>query len=86
MRHLLALSGLPGTGLGTMGVAVFEYLFHKEPEKKIKFRVDASFLSLWSKGYFSVLKAGGPEVASYLGRIGFHSLSKIKEALRHLRG
>lgn len=86
MRHLLALSELPGTGLGTMGVAVFEHLFHKDLEKKIKFRVDASFLSLWSKGYFSVLKAGGPEVASYLGRIGFHSLSKIKETLRHLRG
>jgi hypothetical protein len=86
MRHLLALSEMPGTGMGTMGVAIFEYLLHKDPGKKIKFRVNASFLSLWSKGYFSVLKAGGPEVASYLGRIGFGSLSKIKDTLRHLRG
>jgi hypothetical protein len=86
MRHLLALSEMPGTGMGTMGVAIFEYLLHKDPAKKIKFRVDTAFLGLWSKGYFSVLKAGGPEVASYLARIGFGSLSKIKDTLRQFRG
>jgi hypothetical protein len=44
------------------------------------------FLGLWSKGYFSVLKAGGPEVASYLKRWGFDSLSRIKDVLRKIRG
>lgn len=86
MRHLLAISELPGTGMGTMGVVIFEHLVQQDPGKKIKFRVDASFLGLWSKGYFSVLKAGGPEVASYLARIGFGSMAKIKDALRYLRG
>jgi hypothetical protein len=86
LRHLLALAELPGTGIGTMGVAVIEHLFHSDEKRKIRFRVDTGFLGLWSKGYFSVLKAGGPEVASYLGRWGFDSLSRIKDVLRKIRG
>ncbi len=65
-----------------MGVAIFETIFTKDEEKKIKFRVDSGFLNLWSKGYFSVLKAGGPEVASYLAKFGFDSLSRVKEVLK----
>ncbi|MGE3261571.1 MAG: hypothetical protein AB7K68_07320 [Bacteriovoracia bacterium] len=86
LRHLLDLSGLPGTGLGVMGVAVLEHLFAGEPERKIKFRVDSGFLALWAKGYFSVLKAGGPEVASYVARKGFNSVTRIKEVLKNIRG
>lgn len=86
MRHLLSLADLPGTGLGTMGVAALEHLFASDPEQKIKFRVDTGFLTLWAKGYFSVLKAGGPEVASYVARKGFHSVTRIKEVLKNIRG
>jgi hypothetical protein len=86
MRHLLGLGCLPGTGLGTLGVAVLEHLFASDPERKIKFRVDAGFLNLWSKGYFSVLKAGGPEVASYVAQKGFNSVARIKEVLKNIRG
>jgi hypothetical protein len=85
MRHLLDLAEHPHTGIGTLGVAIFEYLFAQDEEKKIKFRVDTGFLGLWAKGYFSVLKAGGPEVASYLGRVGFGSVTRIKEALKNIR-
>ena len=86
LRHLLALAELPGTGIGTMGVAIFERIFASDESVKVKFRVDTGFLGLWSKGYFSVLKAGGPEVASYLARFGFDSLSRVKEVLRKVRG
>jgi hypothetical protein len=82
LRHLLSLAELPETGIGTMGVAIFERMFLQDKDKKISFRVEAGFLSLWSKGYFSVLKAGGPEVASYLARFGFDSLSRVKELLK----
>ena len=84
-RHLLAISALPGTGLGTMGVAVFEHIFTTDEAKKIKFKIEGSFLGLWAKGYFSVLKSGGPEVASFLARVGFDSISKIQETLRKIR-
>jgi hypothetical protein len=85
MRHLMDLAEHPHTGVGTLGVAIFEYLFTKDGEKKIRFRVDTGFLGLWTKGYFSVLKAGGPEVASYLGRVGFGSMTRIKDVLRNIR-
>ncbi len=81
LRHLLALAEDPETGIATMGIAIFEHVFAKDESRKIKFRVDAGFLGLWSKGYFSVLKAGGPEVASYLARFGFSGLGAIKEVL-----
>lgn len=86
LRHLLSLAELPGTGIGTMGVAIFEKIFTGADNQKVKFRVDTGFLGLWSKGYFSVLKAGGPEVASYLARFGFDSLSRVKEVLKKVRG
>ena len=86
LRHLLALAELPGTGIGTMGVAIFERIFVADEAMKVKFRVDTGFLGLWSKGYFSVLKAGGPEVASYLARFGFDSLSRVKDVLKNIRG
>jgi hypothetical protein len=86
MRHLLSQALVPGTGLGIMGVVVLEHLFATEADKKIKFRVDTGFLGLWAKGYFSVLKAGGPEVASYVARKGFNSVSRIKDVLKNIRG
>lgn len=85
LRHLLAVAALPGTGMGTLGVTVFEHLFGVEEGKKIRFKVNMGFLGLWAKGYFSVLKAGGPEVASYLKRWGFDSVSRIKDVLRKIR-
>jgi|GEM_PF-1028108 len=85
LRHLLSIAELPGTGIGTMGVSIFEHIFAQDESKKIKFRVDSGFLNLWSKGYFSVLKAGGPEVASYLAKFGFDSLSRVKEVLKKVR-
>jgi len=82
LRHILTVAELPDTGIATLGVAIFEHIFTKDETKKIKFRVDTGFLGLWSKGYFSVLKAGGPEVASYLARFGFNGLGAIKEVLK----
>lgn len=85
MQQLIDLSLEPGSTLGLLGVNVFERMFSSDPEQKIRFRVEASFLSLFSKGYFSVLKAGGPEVASYLAHWGFN-FTKIKDVLRNARG
>lgn len=82
MHHLLDLADQPDVGIASFGIAIFERIFAKEEAEKIRFRVDAGFLTLWSKGYFSVLKAGGPEVASYLARFGLNGLSAIKEVLK----
>jgi len=84
MRYLLDLGAHPESGIGTMGVAVIEHLFHDDPRKQIRFRVDTGFWQLITKGYFSVLKAGGPEVASYLAKWGYGSLARLKSLLQQL--
>ncbi len=83
MRYLLNLAAKPEVGMGAMGVAILERLFHGE-DSRIRFRVETGFIGLWSKGYFSVLKAGGPEVASYLTKRGFGSLGRLKDVLRKI--
>ncbi|RZA01925.1 MAG: hypothetical protein EOP11_17110 [Proteobacteria bacterium] len=85
MRYLLDLGAKEESGIGTMGAAVVEHLFHGDEETKIRFRVDASFFRLWAYGYFSVLKAGGPEVASFLSKWGYGSLARLKDLLKQVR-
>lgn len=85
MRYLLDLGAQKDSGIGTMGVAVIEHLFHSDPEKRIRFRVDTGFLQLVARGYFSVLKAGGPEVTSYLAQWGYGSLARLKDLLKQGR-
>jgi len=86
MRRLLSELELPGSGLASMGISIFEAIISNEEDRKIKFKVHASFLTLWAKGYFSVLKAGGPELASYLARMGFSGIAQMKEFLKKIRG
>ncbi len=86
MRHLVELAQKPETGIAAFGIAVFERILRGAKEEKIHFRVYLGLLSIWSKGYFSILKLGGPEVASYLAQWGFHSVGKIKEVLKNSRG
>lgn len=85
-RQLMELAKKPKTNMAHMGIAVFDAILSRDEERKIRFRVDSGFLSLWSKGYFSVLKAGGPEVASYMARLGLNSAAQIKVLLKKMRG
>lgn len=86
LSQILALSARSETTLANMGIFLFEAITTSDEERKIKFKVRASVLSLWLKGYFSVLKAGGPEVASYLAKIGFSSIGQVKEMVQKIRG
>lgn len=86
LRQILMRAKLPGTGLGTMGITIFDSILSKDESSKIKFKVRASILSLWAKGYFSVLKVGGPEVAAYLAKMGLGGISQMKELLKNIRG
>lgn len=86
LKQVLALAGLPGTSMATLGIFLFDSIMTHDESRKIKFKVRASVLSLWLKGYFSVLKAGGPEVASYLAKIGLNGIGQIKEMVQKIRG
>ncbi|MCO5143761.1 MAG: hypothetical protein M9962_11785 [Oligoflexia bacterium] len=85
MQKILACAKKKDVSIAKMGICVFEQIFSRDESSKIYFRVDAGFLALWTKGYFSVLKLGGPEVAAYIAGKGFGSLGKIKDALKAMR-
>lgn len=82
LRQIMEKANQPDAGIASIGISIFELLLRGDKKQKITVRVDSGFLTLWSKGYFSVMKAGGPEVASYLARSGFASLGRIKDALK----
>jgi hypothetical protein len=84
LQQMLDRANLPGTGMSHMGVAVFERIFHPVESERIRIRLEAGVFGLWQKGYFSVLKAGGPEVASYFARLGQGGFSRMKDWLRKI--
>lgn len=84
LQQMLDRAALPGTGISAMGVAVFERVFHPEEAEKIRIRLEVGVFGLWQKGYFSVLKAGGPEVASYFAKLGQGGFSRVKDWLRKI--
>ena len=85
LEQLLELGKQKDTGMAKMGMSVIETIMTNDDARKIKFRLDSGFLTLWSKGYFSILKAGGPELARFLSKLGFDSISKIKDLVKQMR-
>lgn len=84
LQQILDQAALPGTGISAMGVAVFERIFHPQEPERIRIRLEAGVFGLWQRGYFSVLKAGGPEVASYFARLSQGGFSRVKDWLRKI--
>jgi hypothetical protein len=84
LQQMLGRAALPGTGMSAMGVAVFERIFHPVEAERIRIRLEAGVFGLWQRGYFSVLKAGGPEVASYFAKLGQGGFSRVKDWLRKI--
>ncbi len=86
MRYFLDLHALPATSLSVLGLAILQSMLSQDPQRKVTVKVKSSWLTLFSLGYFSVLKAGGPEVASYMAKKGFGSIMQIKAFLQKIRG
>lgn len=85
LRHLLDVAALPETGVAELGICVFEHIFTADADKKISLHLRVGLFTIFRKGYFSILQAGGPEVMAYLAKYGFSSLAKIKEAIAKMR-
>lgn len=84
LQQMLEKAALPGTGMSAMGIAVFERAFSSNESERIRIRLETGVFGLWQRGYFSVLKAGGPEVASYFGRLSQGGFSRVKDWLRKI--
>lgn len=85
LRQLVKRVQEADSGYAKLGIEILERIVRGEPKDRIRFKVHAGILSIWVKGYFSVLKLGGPEVASYLAQLGFTSFQTIKEVLKNSR-
>lgn len=72
--------------IGKIGVGIARLIVSKEADKKVSIQIKAGFLSLFSKGYFGVLAAGGAEFASFLASRGLNGMGAIKSALKNLKG
>lgn len=71
--------------IGKIGVHIAQMVMSQDPAKKVSVQFKAGFLSLFSKGYFGILTAGGGEFASFLASKGLNGMGAIKEALKKMK-
>jgi hypothetical protein len=75
----------PSDEIGTIGVNILKMIVSSDPSRRVSIQLNAGFLTLFSKGYFGILTAGGAQVASFLASKGLSGLGAIKAALGKLR-
>ena len=71
--------------VGAIGVHIAKMVVQHDPDKKVSVKFKAGFLSLFSKGYFGVLTAGGGQFASFLASKGLNGMGAIKDALKKMK-
>ena len=72
--------------LGDLGVAFFEHLVAKEPERRIHATVHSGMVKLTRRGWLGLLTQGGTKVVMWMGRKGLRGPGAIAGALGRLRG
>jgi hypothetical protein len=72
----------PEAGVGELGLLFFALARHRDPQRRIGIRIQATTGRLLSNGYLTVLAVGGPRVALWLLRRG---LSDPRAAIERLR-
>ncbi len=75
----------PASEIGPIGVNIAKLVFSADPAVKVRLQIKAGFLTLWSRGYFGVLTAGGAELAAFLASRGLGGLDAIRSALKKMR-
>lgn len=77
------ITAIPGDDVGEFGIAFFKLVLAREPERRVRVKIDASTARLVTHGYLGVLAAGGAKVAWWLLRNG---VKNPKAAIDRLRG
>ena len=72
----------PSDELGATGVQILKLILSHETDKKIGFKIEAGFLSLWSKGYFGVLTEGGKDFWAFLASKGLNGMEAVQAVLK----
>src|SRR6185437_4849778 len=72
----------PTEDIGEIGIHLIKLLTSSQGGAKMN--IEAGFLSLFSRGYFGILKVGGSAFASHLASHGLSGMGAIKTALKKL--
>jgi hypothetical protein len=72
--------------LGDLGVAFFEHLVAKDPERRIHATVHSGVVKLTRRGWLGLLTQGGTKVVMWMGRKGLRGPGAVAGALGRLRG
>lgn len=72
--------------IGAIGVNIAKLILSPNANARVNIKFEAGFLSLFSKGYFGVITAGGTAFASYLASKGLNGVSAIKAVLSKKKG
>lgn len=77
------LTAMKGDDVGAFGIAFFQLLLAREPDRRVRVHVHASTARLIAHGYLGVLATGGAKVAWWLLKNG---VKNPKAAIDRLRG
>ena len=77
------LVALDSDDVGAFGIAFFQLVLSRDPERRVRVRIDAPTSRLVSHGYLGVLASGGAKVAWWLLKNG---VKNPKAAIDRLRG
>ena len=72
--------------IGKIGVEIAKLVVSQSPERRVRARLEAGFLTLMRKGYVGVVTAGGTAFAAFLASRGLKGVGGIKSAIAKLRG
>lgn len=75
----------PAEDIGTIGVNILKLVVSPDANRRVTVRVHAGFFTLFTQGYFGVLKNGGAALASFLASRGMGGMDAIKSALKNFR-
>lgn len=76
----------PSEDVGSIGVAILKLVVSPDANRRVSVSVKVGFLTLFNKGYFGVVTAGGGAFASFLASRGLNGMGAIKAALKKLKG
>lgn len=71
--------------IGKIGIHILRQILSSDESRKIHVKLNSGFLTLFAKGYFGVVAAGGKEFASFLASHGLDGLGAIKNFMKKLR-
>lgn len=80
-----AICSRPDADIGELGVAFFEHVVARDPERKIRVTMHSGLVKLVRRGWVGLVARGGPKVAGWMARKGLRGPGAVATALGRLK-